>query len=415
MTLGMSSNERKVFLHIGLHKTGTTYLQNMFRDNRDRLLEQGVHFPGGKGQAGQGFAVWDLLGRRPPTGQGDERIAGQWKSLVASVAEADAPTSLISEESLSLATVRQATRAVNAFVGAEVHVIVTVRDLARVLVSAWQEDIKNDKTWSWAEYAAAVRDVKAQAVNPARDFWLRQDLPAILETWQAVLPVERMHVVTVPPPKSSSDLLLERLASVVGFEIDTLDDNIAWSNETIGVAGTEVLRRLNQRLAHGLTERQYVRVVKRGVVRTLAERTDPARFTLPAEDFEWVQERSAAMIAFVRTGGYPVVGDLEELQPRLAEGRRPDDPSDGELLDAALTALAGLSERYATEWWARRRPAEGVPAAPATVKAASNARAVIFRSQRAGVELADRNRVAGKALGWYLRARASARRRAVRR
>ncbi len=38
---------RRVFLHVGLPKTGTTYLQTLLWDNRDELLRQGVLLPGG--------------------------------------------------------------------------------------------------------------------------------------------------------------------------------------------------------------------------------------------------------------------------------------------------------------------------------------------------------------------------------
>ena len=410
----MNSTERRVYLHIGLHKTGTTYLQNVFRANREGLREQGIYFPGGSGTAVQRFAVWDLIGRRPPKGERDDRIAGQWKALVEAVRETDSMTSLVSEECLSLATVRQVNTAVRAFPEADVHAVVTARDLGRVLVSAWQEEVKNEQTWTWAEFSAGVRDPKAQAVNPARGFWMRQDLTAILEAWQASLPAEKIHIVTVPGAGSPSSLLLDRFASVVGFDAGKLDEDPPWTNETVGVAGTEVIRRLNERLGGRLTQRQYDRAMKLTIARILAVRTDPVRLTLPAEDFDWVHERAQAMINRVRAGAFPIVGDIDELEPRLAEGRRPDDPSDAELLDAALTALAGVSERYAKEWWARKRPDRGPAGESAKVRAASNARAAVFRSQRAAVDLADRNRVAGRALGFYMRARASARRRAAR-
>ena len=36
--------DRQVFLHVGLHKTGTTYLQNLLRANRVELRAQGVEY-----------------------------------------------------------------------------------------------------------------------------------------------------------------------------------------------------------------------------------------------------------------------------------------------------------------------------------------------------------------------------------
>src|SRR5699024_10916831 len=117
------------------------------------MAAQGVEFSWGKGRPVQAFAVWDLQGRRPRDGR-DNRIAGQWGALVDATNASGQPTALISEERLSLCTLRQIRRCVHSFPDSEVHVVVTVRDLARVAVSAWQEEVKNDNTWTWEEFAA---------------------------------------------------------------------------------------------------------------------------------------------------------------------------------------------------------------------------------------------------------------------
>ncbi len=73
----MSSPPATVYLHIGLHKTGTTYLQNLLKANREGLRAQQIYYPGGPGEPQQAFAVWDLQGRRP-RGVHDTRIGGSW-------------------------------------------------------------------------------------------------------------------------------------------------------------------------------------------------------------------------------------------------------------------------------------------------------------------------------------------------
>jgi hypothetical protein len=407
----MAAAEPSVYFHIGLHKTGTTYVQNVLRANRQKLRDQQVLYPGGEGFPVQVFAVWDLLGRRPK-GTSDARIPGAWQALVDATLAAGLPTTLISDEHLSLAGVKQVRAAANAFPEHEAHVIVTARDLGRILVSAWQEEVKNRGSWTWDEFASSVRDPTKAALAPARGFWLRQDLPAILETWESVVPKQRIHVVTVPPSGSSPDMLMDRIGSVVGFNAARLNEPAPWANETVGVAGTEVIRRLNDRLS-GLNQRQYDRAMKLTVVRLLAERSEPVRFSLPEEDYSWVRDRGDQMTKAIQASGYDIVGDIAELESKPTGGRRPDDPSDAELLEAGLTALAGLSERFATVWWARKEPDEEVGAA-STAKASSGVRALVFRSQRAAAGLADRNRFAGRAMEVYLRARAKTRQRSRR-
>jgi len=392
---------RRLFVHIGLHKTGTTYLQNLLRANRAQLRDQHVNFPGGKDHLVQTFAVWDLIGRRP-RGSKDARIPGQWALLVQHVNASVEPVTLISEERLSLATAKMARRVVGSFPDAEVHVIVTARDLARVLVSAWQEELKNDTTFTWQAYAAALRDLDNRSASPARGFWMRQDLPAILETWRDVVPAERIHLVTVPPRGGDGALLTQRFCGVLGVDPARLTAKARWNNETMGVAATEVVRRLNELLDHRLNQRQYDKVVKLTLAQDLARHADAERFVLPGEELDWVTGEARRHIRAISAGGYDVVGDLEDLVPRPGPGRRPDDVGDSEVADTAMIALATLAERYATSWW-NRRPDDAQVAAGPVDRLRSGVRSAVFRAQRRAVKIADANPLAGKVLASYLR------------
>ena len=407
----MTTAPQIVYLHIGLHKTGTTYLQNLFKANRDILSAQGVGFPGGPGQQAQAFGVWDLQGRRP-RGVQDTRIGGSWDELVQAVNTGGAPVALISEEHLSVSTLKQVRQAVASFSHSEVRVIVTARDLARVAVSAWQEEVKNDQTWTWEQFAAAIREPEEIAKSPARGFWLRQDLPKICELWESAVPVERITIITVPPAGAPPGQLVERFASVVGFDPTSLTEAPTWSNETVGVAATEVIRRINERLGHRLNQRQHDKVIKRTIVHGLAVRTEAARFTLPDEELPWITDRAQTMREAIEDRGYAVVGDLDDLRPRRHHGgRRPDDATEHELLEASLDALALLAEEYAGLWWQRKR--HTVEAGDDDGGMASRARGLVFRSQRRAAHLADSSRAGEIALRLVLKARDRARRRAL--
>ena len=398
-----TTGKKTVFLHIGLHKTGTTYLQNLFRANRELLRAQAVEFPGGAGQPSQMLAVWDMQGRRP-RGAGDARVAGQWNALLRSVDATLLPTILISEERLSVSSGRQARKAIEAFGDHEVHVIVTARDIGRIAVSAWQEAVKNESRYTWREFAAAIEDPESATKNPARSFWIRQDLAKICLTWESVVGADRVHVVTVPPPGSPADLLLERYAAVVGFDPAKLTEAAAWSNETVGTAPTEVLRRMNERIAGRLNQREYDKVVKHTLVPLMVRDTRPDRFGLPSEDMPWATDVARTTIETLKERGYDVAGDLDDLLPVIRDGvRRPDDASSDEVLDSSLDALALLAESYAKAWWARRKPDVGV-ARPGEGMA-SKARAVLFSWQRKVGGLADRNPAAHRALRWAMAVR----------
>ncbi len=391
-------------LHIGLHKTGTTYLQSLWRVNRGALDEQGVHYPGGGDEPRQRMAAYDLLGRRPG-GTGDRRVPGQWRALTDAVRRSDQPTVLLSEEALSVATAKQAAACVRAFPDREIDVLVTVRDLGRVLVSAWQEDIKNDRTWTWQEFVDAVKDPSARARNPARGFWRAQDLPAILSVWRGVVPPARIHLVTVPPRGSTPDLLLRRVAAVVGFDHHALTVDAPSTNVSLGVAGTEVIRRLNVVLEHRLNQRQHSHLVNHTIVPFLVANASDPGYGIPPEELTWASREAERIIAFVIAGGYQVIGDLDDLRPQAsAAERHPDDVNEAELLEATILALQGVSVPYVRKWWRNRKDDVAVVSPDSRMaRLASSRRNLSYRIRRSAADLADRNRLAARAMGAYLR------------
>ncbi len=395
----------RVYLHIGLHKTGTTYLQNVLRANREHCRAQGVEFPGGDGQPQQMRALSDLTGRRP-RGSDDRRIEGQWDALLAALHASELPAALLSDERLSISSVRQARGLIQAFPESDVHVIVTARDLARVTPSAWQEEIKNGATWTWQQFVDSLTDPTQVNRSPARGYWQRQDLPRICAIWAAQLPPGRLHVVTVPPSGSSPNALLERFCSVVGLDAARLVEQPHWNNETIGVAATEVVRRLNVQLGGRLNQRQYDQIVKRRLVPELARQPDARRFSMPPEQLNWLSARAESDIDAIRAAGYDVVGDVTELRPvQDSRAVRPDSASQAELVESAITAAAIVTEASARAWWQRRRADE-----PTVGKGSlrSRVRGVMFRTQRRAAGLADRNHAAAAALGVVIKARSRA-------
>jgi len=239
---------------------------------------------------------------------------------------------------------------------------------------------------------------------------LRQDLVAITETWGALIPAERIHIVTLPPQGSPAGLLLERFAAVVRITPAALTEKPPWNNETVGPAATEVLRRLNELLGHKLNQRQYRRVVKTVIAPAMARRLGSPKFGLPPENNAWVAARAAEIVGSLEKRDYSVVGDLAELLPvGSGDGRRPDDATSEELLEASMVALTELVEVHAKAWWHERRPDTKVDAS-STGRVVGAARGLGFRARRRAAEAADKNRVAARMMGFYLDRRAKGRR-----
>jgi hypothetical protein len=399
----------RVFLHVGLHKTGTTYLQSLLRQNHRSLRHrQGVYVPPGARQtlfASLDLIPWDRALARDP------RVPGAWERLAAEVNQCGLPTAVVSEERLDVANRRQARHAVASFDTDDVHVVVTVRDLARVSVSAWQESVKNGSSWTLDDFLAKLADPSAAAAPPARAFWLHEDVTGVLRTWSSVVPPANVHVVTVPAAGATPDLLARRFGSVVGFTPEDLPKPAKWTNENTGAVGTELLRRLNERLGGSIDNSIYKRAVATPVGRRLAAMPDRGTPELDDIQWKWAAESSARFAEEIAGAGYQVVGDLADLQP---EPRRADGPfhrtapTDTALLDAALDALVELAGRHskAVARTSRETAAGRQELSGRLPRARTHLRSRAFAATRRLADLAGRTPAGRYAGAAYLRRRA---------
>ena len=406
----------RVYVHIGLPKTGTTFLQATMWEGRDALAEAGCLIPGER-RPSAWWAASDLLGRRPRGSQG-RKIPGAWDAVATQLREWPGGRAIFSEELLSIANRRQVRKLVDDLGDSEVHAVVTVRDLGRVLPSLWQQEIRKGRTWTWPEFLASVRDPQQGSVTAAAAFWMRFDLDKVLGAWAAELPPERIHVVVLPAHGSPSSILLERFARAVDLDPALLAAAAPThrSNPALGADEVEVLRRLNLRLADSLNERQYVRVVVNGVIPALEARTGSTRVQIPAEHRDWLDATSAALVESLRSSSYDVIGDLDDLTPAPAgTGRRPDEASADEMLDAALHGLATLAEEHAKLWWERPedRPGAGDTDSGKRPPLRSRLRATRFAIRRRLMSMADRHSVVAWPMNAYVRLRTARRRRAA--
>ena len=409
---------KRVYVHVGLPKTGTTYLQSTLWENRDLLASTGCLVPG-NARSSMWRAASDVLGRRPRAAD-EPTVEGAWDEVVAAVHAWSGDRVIMSHELLSVASARQAQRVVKALRPFDVTIVVTVRDLASTLPSVWQQEIRKGRTWRWAEFLAAVRDPDSGPPTAGVAFWLRFDIARIVGLWGAVVPLDQVCVVVVPPRAAPADLLLRRFAEATGIDAAGLSTAGPDVNTAIGVAETEALRRLNVALAGELSEREYTRVVGRSVVPALQARGSSSRPRIALEDSAWVAATSRDVVTFLRDHPGQVVGDLEDLEPpmepepgleRQARSNRladPDQLTDSDLLAPTHDALVAVSNAYAQHWSStRRRKANEVVSLP--TRFAGNARALSYRTRVSVLERADGSKMFGRIARAYLK-RASTRR-----
>jgi len=316
-------------LHVGLMKSGTTFLQGRLDTNRALLAEQGIHFAGPTwARHAKGIADFLELPQRRP---------GQWESLRDEI-RAHEGVSVVSMEYLGPARPHRIARLVEEFPDTRLEVVISARDLGRSVPAMWQETLKNRRTWTWEEYLAGIR----RGGPAGKAFWNQQDLATIVGRWADGVGADQVTVLTVPPSGAPPNLLWDRFRGIAGIS-DAAWQEAPRANESLGVASALLMRRLNL-ATEGLTRQRYKKRVKALAKHTLVQRKgdeQPIGFTVP----RWLRDRSNDARKTVETRGVRVVGDLAELEPVDVRGVDPSAITPEDELEAAVFGLTQVLTR----------------------------------------------------------------------
>jgi hypothetical protein len=326
----------RVYLHIGLPKTATTYLQTILWANRESLERQQVRLAG----SARHEHLWaSRIVREDPAFEkfGEHRL-GAWDRLRADAA-AWPGTVLISHEFFAAASASQAARLVEDLAPAEVHLVVTGREPLGLFTASWQESVKNRDTTPMAEYARTESEDSTAVWN-----WRTLDIRRVLERWSPAFPPERVHVLPLPGRDAPKREIWDRFATLVGLDPDSVDLTRSFTNTSMGVVETETLRRINEHLGafHSAIDRgTYIRSY------LADERLVPRhgeRFWPDADRIEEIRGRGRAAVDYIEAQGFDVVGDLgallvpDEVPPR----RVPESVTDAEVAQVAVELVARM-------------------------------------------------------------------------
>ncbi|MFC7502599.1 hypothetical protein ACFQRR_11120, partial [Nocardioides sp. GCM10030258] len=298
----------RVYVHPGLPKTATTYLQNVLWRSRDQLADDGVLLPGSERRD----HLWSTrvvcedphLGRHPRRAD-DERSS--WDRLRAEIA-AWPGTALISHEFFAAASAGQARRMVEQLAPAQVDLVVTAREPLGLFAASWQESLKNKAVASIEDYSRTESSRSTDIWN-----WRTLDLRLVLERWSGAVPFANIHVLPLDTSAPRDDIW-HRFAGLLQLTPDAYDLNDSFPNESMGVVEAETLRRVNAHLdsfSNAFDRGVYLRTF---LADELLVPRGGERFWPSAERIAECRERGDAAIAWLRDHAIDVVGDIEALR-----------------------------------------------------------------------------------------------------
>jgi hypothetical protein len=342
---------RRVVLHVGPRKTATTYLQRILQALVvDQQIEPSIYpiTTRDRTDHNQVPGLIDLAREAGAIGLQDdawrEQDGSDARALVDAVASSDGDV-ILSAEAMSVLPLAGAQAVIAAFQPAPIDVVITARDLGRVLPSSWQQHMRNGNYEAYADYLALRSEERHSRIYETelrRGFWRAYRYADLATRWRDA-GAGTVSIVTVPPAGSPPDTVWRRfvdaaqVASLRPIAPDVPDDraNVSLTGaETFAVYGFNLAAR-----AAGQGRRD-VRAAHRALIRRgWLERPDRgARLGLPSDlqplVAQWARDDSDALAQ----SGIPIIGDLGDLA--VAPDGRDGVPSPDEVARAAGAALA---------------------------------------------------------------------------
>lgn len=371
----------RLIVHIGPRKTGTTYLQRVLQQLSPSLKAQGVLYPidyRGQEDYNHVGAVSDLTHNEES--KESNRWTGKdgsgWTGLADAVASWEG-TAIISAEMIGGLRPPAARRMLDGLEASSVDIVITMRDLGRILPSSWQQHVRNTHTQSYRGYLdrrASERGdlppVQMQAEWDAErhhTFWRSYAYGALVRRWQGLVGADHVSVVTLPPSGSPSTLLWDRFRAALA--VDALPETapkLPAFIANIGSTRSEAvfLHALNVEAKRRGWNRKTANELQQHLLASgFLERPDRGGpLLLPSAYLGAVRGWVGADIEDMATTGVVVYGDVEDLRildSAASHGRVPSD----QIAAAGAFATANAMAREAEEI-RRRNTREGVISLP---------------------------------------------------
>ncbi len=227
---------KQIYIHIGLHKTGSTYIQKVCADNRAYLQSCGLEYPelGAEFLFGHHNIAWSLM----PGHALKNTDSFSFSQLLDQIDQCAAKRFLISSEDFDFLQPEQIDKLRHLLAEYDVKVVMYVRNPMTALYSYWQESVKHGDTRSFKAYCEQIL-IDPQPVDYCK----------IASKWTKTFGDEALSIIVydnLVAAKADIALYLLREALGIAVEADQLVIPDRKVNPSSDVGVVEVIRQLNE-------------------------------------------------------------------------------------------------------------------------------------------------------------------------
>ena len=309
---------RKLVIHAGFHKTGTTALQHSLSASGSALHKQGWAYPvlsHGQSQSDSALALakrgWGWKGG------GSEPIPMKtWNRLVTRI-NRDSGNSVISSEFFSELQLTHIEKIKTAFPKHEIQIVFTIRALDAIFPSNFQQALKGGSDLGYEDWLERILNDYQNGKRSS--FWRRNQHALVIERWVDVFGKEQVTLITSDVQNQRA--LYERFETLLGLKPDSLvRESGTGLNRGLLLDEISLILEVNRKYPKNGRWNEYQTFIKHGVIdkftSTPAETVDETnRLRTPAKFAKQINEIAKLELARLRDLDVDVLGSFGELEP----------------------------------------------------------------------------------------------------
>jgi hypothetical protein len=261
---------------------------------------------------------------------------------------------IISSEFLSELSPENIQKLASSIGDKELQVIFTVRPVAKILPSAYQQEVKNGSKLTYDKWLARVLDPEKESRVRTR-FWKRHSHHLEIAKWAKIVGVANISVIVADEAKP--EFLTDSFFGLIGASTDSFRESKKdIVNRSMDLAEIELLRRINAKFDRNLGWDEYVVGIRSTLVKTwtqsLPSDNSPGKLANPEAFRQAIDQRVGEVAEGIRNLGVQVIGDVDSLaKTKYGSNVIPESISIDDLVDPILarTRLSTIDSYKSSE------------------------------------------------------------------
>lgn len=305
----------RLVIHPGFHKSGTTALQEALHVKRNELPEFGLLYPFPRHKAHHRLA-WSLSGKvwgwRNRGGSGESPRL--WQRSVRAVNRDKSKTILVSSEFFSELNEEKIGKIKTDIKNREINVLFTLRPLAKLLSSSYQQYLKYGLTAEYEEWLHSILDKPGESkLSPT--FWRRHFHSEVVNRWANILGADKVTVLIVD--ESRPEFLFSEANRYLALPPGTLSVQESGLNRSMTTEEIALLLEVNRKFPKERTWDEYQAFIRNGYIREITDHSIAApgkeKLLTPKWAVDMANTLGAASKQKLISSGVTIIGDINSL------------------------------------------------------------------------------------------------------